>query len=72
MTQIVNSIMLERVKCELVGYLDPGRDIADIARNSYTSRPDIYKGMVKTLLPSGYEAKRMAGKRTGNNVIGRL
>ena len=64
--------MLERVKCELVGYLDPERDIAEITRNSYTSRPDIYKGMVKTLLPPGYEAKRTAGKRSGESVTGRL
>ena len=55
--------MLERVKCELVGYLNPEMDMAEITRNSYTNRPDLYKGMVKTLLPSGYEAKRRLGEK---------
>jgi hypothetical protein len=64
--------MLERVKCQLVGYLDPERDMAEITRNSYTNRPDIYKGMAKTLLPLGYEAKRTAGKRTGKSIVGRV
>jgi DNA-binding MarR family transcriptional regulator len=50
--------MLETVKCELVGYLNPEMDMAEITRKSYTNRPDLYKGMVKTLLPSGYKAKR--------------
>jgi hypothetical protein len=63
--------MLERVKCELVGCLDPEMDMAEITRKSYTNRPDLYKGMVKTLLPPGYEAKRTAGKRTGKSIVGR-
>jgi hypothetical protein len=64
--------MLERLKCELVGYLDPEMDMAEITRKSYTNRPDLYKGMVKTLLPSGYEAKRTAGKRTEKSSVGRV
>jgi hypothetical protein len=64
--------LLERVKCQLVGWLDPERDMAEVTRNSYTSRPDIYKGMVKTLLPPGYEAKRRAAKRAERNITGRL
>ena len=64
--------MLETVKRELVGYLDPEMDMAEITRKSYTNRPDLYKGMVKTLLPPGYESKRRAGKRTGKIIVGRL
>jgi len=64
--------MLERVKCELVGYLDPETDMAEITGRSYTNRPDLYEGMVKTLLPPGYEAKRTTGKRTGKSTAGRL
>jgi hypothetical protein len=64
--------MLERVKRELVGYLDPEMDMAEIARRSLTNDPDLYKRMVKNLLPPGYEAKRVAGKRTGRSIAGRL
>ena len=60
--------MLEIVKCELVGYLNPEMDMAEITRKSYTNRPDLYKGMVKTLLPSGYKAKRRVGKRSGKRM----
>jgi hypothetical protein len=60
--------MLERVKCELVGYLHPERDMEEIIKSSYTNRPDLYKGMVKTLLPSGYKAKRRVGKRSGKRM----
>jgi hypothetical protein len=63
--------MLETVKCELVGYLNPEMDKAEIIKSSYTNRPDLYKGMVKTLLPPGYEAKRKAGKRSGKRIVGR-
>jgi len=55
--------MLERVKCELVGYLHPERDMEEIIKSSYTNRPDLYKGMVKTLLPPGYEAKHKHRKK---------
>jgi len=64
--------MLERVKWELVGYLDPEVDMAEIAKNSLSNSPDLYKRMVKNLLPPGYEAKRTAGKRTGKSIAGRL
>ena len=50
--------MLETVKCELVGYLNPERDMAEIIKSSYTKRPDLYKGMAKNLLPPGYKVKR--------------
>ena len=64
--------MLQRVKCELVGYLDPEMDMAKIANSSLTNDPDLYKRMAKNVLPPGYEAKRTAGKRTGGSVVGRL
>jgi hypothetical protein len=54
--------MLETVKSELASCLNPEMDKAEIIKSSYTKRPDLYKGMVKTLLPPGYEAKRRAGK----------
>ena len=64
--------MLERVKWELVGYLDPEVDMAEIAKNSLSNSPDLYKRMVKNLLPPGYEVKRTAAKRTGKSIVGRV
>jgi len=52
--------MLETMKCELFGYLNPEMDRADIIKNSFTDDPDLYKRLVKNVLPPGYEAK---GKR---------
>jgi len=60
--------MLETVKCELVGYLDPEMDMAEIIKNSFTNDPDLYKRMAKNLLPPGYEAKRRVGKRSGIRI----
>jgi len=48
---------LERVKCELDSYLNPEMNKAEIAKNSFTNDPDLYKRMLKTLLPAGYESK---------------
>ena len=64
--------MLEIVKCELVGYLNPEMDMAEITKSSFTNDPDLYKRMMRNLLPPGYEAKRTAGKRTGKSIVGRL
>ena len=50
--------MLETVKCQLVGYLHPERDMEEIIKSSYTNRPDLYKGMEKNLLPPGYKVQR--------------
>jgi hypothetical protein len=47
-------------------------DKGEILKSSLSNDNDLYKRMVKTLLPPGYEAKRTAGKRTGKSVIGRL
>ena len=55
--------MLETIKCELIGYLNPEMDMAEIIKNSFTNDPNSYKRMVKNVLPSGYEAKRRVGKK---------
>jgi len=60
--------MLEIVKCELVGYLNPEMDMAEIIKNSFTNDPDLYKRMAKNLLPPGYETKRRVGKRSGKRM----
>jgi len=49
--------MLETVKCELAGYLNPDMDKAEIIKNSFTKRPDLYKQMLSNVLPPGYKAK---------------
>ena len=48
---------LETVKCELISYLNPEMDKAEIIKSSYTNQPDLYKRMLTNLLPPGYEAK---------------
>jgi DNA-binding MarR family transcriptional regulator len=58
--------MLETVKCELVGYLNPEMDMAEIVKNSFTKDPGLYKRM-KSILPPGYEAKSEGGKRKKAN-----
>ena len=50
--------MLETVKCELAAYLNPNMDKAEIIKSSFTNRPDIYKRMLKNVLPPGYKTKR--------------
>jgi len=55
--------VLVRIKCKLDSCLDPGMDMAEIGINSLTNDPDLYKRMVKNVLPPGYEAKRTGGGR---------
>ena len=55
--------MLETVKCELVGYLNPEMDIAEVAKKSLTRDPNLYRRMMKNVLPSGYEAKRKPSEK---------
>jgi DNA-binding MarR family transcriptional regulator len=55
--------MLETVKCEAVGYLNPEVNMAEIAKNSTTNQPGLYERMVKNLFPSGSEAKRQSWKK---------
>ncbi len=54
--------LLEKVKCELDSYLAPEMDKAEILRNSFTNDPDLYKRMVKNLLPLGYKSRGRAGE----------
>ncbi len=54
--------LLETIKCECLGYLNPGVDTAEIAKGSVTSRPDLYKEWAKTF-PSGAQAKRQVARR---------
>jgi hypothetical protein len=55
--------MLETVKCELVGYLNPEMDLAEIVKGSFTKDPGLYKRWAKNVLPPDYEAKRQGAKR---------
>ena len=55
--------MLEAIKCDLVGYLNPDMDRADIIKNSFTNDPNLYKRMLKNVLPPGYEAKSRVGNK---------
>jgi len=55
--------MLETIKCELIGYLNPEMDMAEIIKNSFTRDPDLYKRLVKNVLPPGYEAKRRGSEK---------
>jgi len=54
--------MLERVKCELDSSLNPEMDKAEMFRKSFTNDPDLYKRMVKNLLPLGCETKGRVGE----------
>ena len=55
--------MLETIKCELIGYLNPEMDMAEIIKNSFTNDPNLYKRMAKNILPPGYEAKHKCRKK---------
>jgi hypothetical protein len=55
--------MLEVLKCEIDGYLNPEADMTEIIKNSYTKQPGLYERMVKNIFPSGSEAKRQVAKR---------
>ena len=55
--------LLETVKCELLGYLNPEVDLTEIIRNSVTNQPSLYERMIKNNCPSGSEAKRRGGKK---------
>ena len=55
--------MLETVKCELLGYLKPQVDMAEIIKNSVTNQPGLYERMIKNIFTSGSEAKRQVAKK---------
>ena len=51
---------LETIKRELTSYLNPEMDMTEIIKNSLTNDPNVYKRMLKQVLPPGYQIK---GKR---------
>ena len=55
--------LLETIKCELLGYLNPKIDMAEITKNSVTNQPGLYERMIKNIFPSTPETKRRGGKR---------
>jgi MarR family transcriptional regulator for hemolysin len=50
--------LLETLKCDSLGYLNPKVDMAEIIKNSPTNRSSLYELMVRNVFPSGSEAKR--------------
>jgi DNA-binding MarR family transcriptional regulator len=55
--------MLETVKGEALGYLNPEEDVAEIIKNSVTNQPGLYERMVKNVFPSTPQAKHQGGKK---------
>lgn len=55
--------MLEKLKCEFLGYLNPEKDMSEIIKNSVTNQPGLYERMVKNIFPSGSEAKRQSSEK---------
>jgi DNA-binding MarR family transcriptional regulator len=55
--------LLETVKCQCLGYLNPETDMAEIRRRSVTNQPGLYERMVKNVFPSGSQAKSQSGKK---------
>jgi DNA-binding MarR family transcriptional regulator len=55
--------MLETLKCEFQSYLNPETDRAEITKKSLTKDPNLYKRMLKNLLPPGYELKFNRGEK---------
>ncbi|MFW6118216.1 MAG: MarR family winged helix-turn-helix transcriptional regulator [Chloroflexota bacterium] len=58
--------LLERIKCELIGYLKPEMDMSEIIKNSVTNQPGLYKRMIKSISPSGSETKRQSSEKQKN------
>ena len=54
--------MLETLKCEFQSYLSPETDRAEMSRKSLTKDPGLYKRMLKSLLPPGYELRFNRGE----------
>jgi DNA-binding MarR family transcriptional regulator len=54
--------LLETVKCECLGYLNPEMDMAEVIKGSVTNRPDLYKAWVKSF-GSGGQGKRKVATR---------
>lgn len=54
--------LLETVRCECLGYLNPKADMAEIRKKSVTNRPDLYEQMAKKILASGARPKPRVAK----------
>jgi DNA-binding MarR family transcriptional regulator len=64
--------LLETIKCECLGYLNPEKGMVEITKNSVTNQPNLYERMLKNLLPSGSAAKpRGGGKEKTRRKTGR-
>ena len=55
--------MLETLKCEFNSCLNPEMDKAELSRNSLTKDPDLYRRMLKNLLPPGYQLRSNLRKK---------
>lgn len=55
--------LLETVKCQCLGYLNPEVAMAEIRKKSVTNQPGLYERMIKNVFPSSSEAKRQGGKK---------
>jgi hypothetical protein len=55
--------MLEILKCEFNGYINPEMGGAEITKKSLTKDPNLYKRMLKNLLPPGYQLKSKGRKK---------
>jgi DNA-binding MarR family transcriptional regulator len=53
---------LETLKCELTSYLNPEMDKAEIAKKSLTRNANMYRRLLETFLPPGYELKVNGGE----------
>jgi len=54
---------LETLKCELTSYLNPEIDKAQIAKESLTRTPSLYKQMLDAFLSPGDELKSTRGEK---------
>ena len=55
--------MLETLKCEFNSYINPETDRAEITKKSLTKDPNLYKRMLKNLLPPGYQVRNKRRKK---------
>ena len=60
---------LETLKCELTSYLNPEMDKAEIIKKSLTKAPSMYRRMLMTFLPAGYEPRFHRGEK--GKTVGR-
>jgi hypothetical protein len=59
--------MLETIRCELVGYLNPEMEMGEIVNTSITRDPGSYRRLVKNVLPSSYAGARKDRKKGKTN-----